>query len=151
MHAQLATWRATRGIKGSPASIPCDESFFSSLNVTDCRVPLPKDAHPDNQPPLPFSLSSFPGSNAPKRISRALHFSNQLTHTDGNAPVKDHDADTAGDSGARPLAGGATLNPDEYLQARKQLKRAVSEHYHALEVLNNYRVRSTLGLLVLRR
>jgi hypothetical protein len=45
----------------------------------------------------------------------------------------------------RHLAGGARLDPDEYLHARKQLKRAVSEHYHALEVLNNYRVRPALS------
>ena len=61
------------------------------------------------------------------------------------APVEGHGADAAGDSGAHRLAGGAKLDPDEYLQARKQLKRAVSEHYHALEVLNNYRVRSALS------
>jgi hypothetical protein len=63
------------------------------------------------------------------------------------APAQGHDADVAGDSGIHPsrLAKGATLDPDEYLHARKQLKRAVAEHYHALEVLNNYRVRPTLG------
>ncbi|KAI0252472.1 EXS family-domain-containing protein, partial [Lactifluus subvellereus] len=37
------------------------------------------------------------------------------------------------------------LDPDEYLHARKQLKRAVSEHYHALEVLNNYRILNITG------
>jgi hypothetical protein len=78
-------------------------------------------------------------------MSRALHFSHQPAHTDDKAPVEGHDTDVAGDSGAHRLAGGAKLDPDEYLQARKQLKRAVSEHYHALEVLNNYRVRSALS------
>jgi hypothetical protein len=67
-------------------------------------------------------------------VRRLLH---QSTHT-GN---KAHNADVPREFPARHLAGGARLDPDEYLHARKQLKRAVSEHYHALEVLNNYRVR----------
>lgn len=106
---------------------------------------LTKHAHPENQPPMSFNRLSFRGSNAPKRLSRILGFPLQPTHTDDKAPVEGHDADVAGDSGAHRLAGGAKLDPDEYLHARKQLKRAVSEHYHALEVLNNYRVRSTLS------
>ncbi|KAI0000208.1 hypothetical protein BJV74DRAFT_822239 [Russula compacta] len=72
-------------------------------------------------------------------MSRALRLSNPFTHTDDRAPVESHDADVAGGSHTHRLAGGAKLNPDEYLQARKQLKRAVTEHYRALEVLNNYR------------
>ena len=70
-------------------------------------------------------------------VHRLLHWS---THMDNK------DADIAKESHARHrLSGGATLDPDEYLQARKQLKRAVLEHYHALEVLNNYRVRPALS------
>ncbi len=67
-------------------------------------------------------------------LPRLLH---QSTHTDNKA----HKADVPREFPARHLAGGERLDPDEYLHARKQLKRAVSEHYHALEVLNNYRVR----------
>jgi hypothetical protein len=89
---------------------------------------------------MSLSLLSFPGSNVPKRMSRILGFSHPTT-----APTEGHDAGVAGDPGVHRLAGGATLDPDEYLHARKQLKRAVSEHYHALEVLNNYRVWSTLS------
>jgi hypothetical protein len=59
---------------------------------------------------------------------------------DNKGPFESHDVDTAVEPHAHHLAGGARLDPDEYLHARKQLKRAVSEHYHALEVLNNYRV-----------
>jgi len=103
------------------------------------------DAHPDIQPPVSSFLHSFPGSNATKRMSRILHFSHQPAHTDDKSPVEGHDTDAAGDSGAHRLAGGAKLDPDEYLQARKQLKRAVSEHYHALEVLNNYRILNITG------
>lgn len=55
--------------------------------------------------------------------------------------VDNKDADVARESRTHNLSGGTKLDPDEYLQARKQLKRAVLEHYHALEVLNNYRVR----------
>ena len=63
------------------------------------------------------------------------------THTENKA----HNADVRREFPAHHLAGGARLDPDEYLRARKQLKRAVSEHYHALEVLNNYRVRPALS------
>jgi hypothetical protein len=63
----------------------------------------------------------------------------RFTHTDNKA--HNADADVPRELPTRHLAGGARLDPDEYLHARKQLKRAVSEHYHALEVLNNYRVR----------
>ena len=66
-------------------------------------------------------------------LPRLLHLS---SHTD----IKAHNADAPRKFPAHHLAGGAILDPDEYLHARKQLKRAVSEHYHALEVLNNYRV-----------
>jgi hypothetical protein len=66
-------------------------------------------------------------------LPRLLHLS---THTD----IKAHNADVMREFPARHLAGGAKLDPAEYIHARKQLKRAVSEHYHALEVLNNYRV-----------
>ena len=75
-------------------------------------------------------------------MSHILGFS-QPTTSD-KSPAQGHDADVGG-SGIHRLAKGATLDPDEYLHARKQLKRAVAEHYHALEVLNNYRVRPTLG------
>jgi hypothetical protein len=71
-------------------------------------------------------------------VRRLLHRS---THTDN----KPHNADVPRVFPARHRAGGATLDPDDYLYARKQLKRAVSEHYHALEVLNNYRVWPALG------
>lgn len=63
------------------------------------------------------------------------------THTDNKA----RNADVPRESPTHHLAGGGKLDPDEYLHARKQLKRAVSEHYHALEVLNNYRVRPPLS------
>jgi hypothetical protein len=124
------------------------EPFLSLLYATDWAISLTKHAHPENQPPMSFNLLSFPGSDAPKRLSRVLGFSHQPTDTDNKAPVEGHGADVARDSGAHHLAGGAKLDPDEYLHARKQLKRAVSEHYHALEVLNNYRVWSALSCLL---
>jgi hypothetical protein len=69
------------------------------------------------------------------------HLLRRSTYTDN----KTHDVDVPREFPVRHLAGGARLDPDEYLRARKQLKRAVSEHYHALEVLNNYRVRPALS------
>ncbi|KAI9507586.1 SPX domain-containing protein [Russula earlei] len=109
------------------------------------------NAHPDVQPPVSLYLRPFPTSNAPKRISRVLHFSSEPTHTDAKAPVQGHDGDPTSQSHERRLADGAKLDPDEYLHARKQLKRAVSEHYHALEVLNNYRRRQILNITGFRK
>ncbi len=70
-------------------------------------------------------------------MSYVLRRSQRTTHTDN--------ADVPRESHAHHQSAGARLDPDEYLQARKQLKRAVSEHYHGLEVLNNYRVRPALS------
>ncbi len=77
-------------------------------------------------------------------MSYVLRLLHRSTHTKN----KVHNADAPRGFPAHHLSGGATLDPDEYLQARKKLKRAVSEHYHALEVLNNYRVRPYSKLLV---
>ena len=74
-------------------------------------------------------------------MNYVLRLFHRSTHTDNKA----HNPDVPREIPARHLAGGARLDPDEYLHARKQLKRAVSEHYHALEVLNNYRVRPALS------
>jgi hypothetical protein len=71
-------------------------------------------------------------------MSYVPHLWHRSAHTDN----KVHNTDVARES--HRLSGGAKLDPDEYLHARKQLKRAVLEHYHALEVLNNYRVRPAL-------
>ncbi|KAH9962879.1 SPX domain-containing protein [Russula dissimulans] len=103
------------------------------------------DIYPDVQHPMPLHLLPFPGSNAPKRISRVLHLTHAPTHTDDKVPGEGHDGNMAAESHEHRLAGGAKLVPDEYLHARKQLKRAVSEHYHALEVLNNYRILNITG------
>jgi xenotropic and polytropic retrovirus receptor 1 len=94
-----------------------------------------KDTHPEDCLPTSVPFFPFVRSNAAQR-----NRSRKSTHTDNEGPVESHDADTAVEPHTLRLAGGARLDPDEYLRARKQLKRAVSEHYHALEVLNNYRV-----------
>lgn len=41
----------------------------------------------------------------------------------------------------RQASAAKLLQPEDYISARKKLKRAVAEHYSGLEVLNNYRVR----------
>jgi hypothetical protein len=100
-----------------------------------------KEAHPDIQTALsciPFSGSKI--STLMSYLPRLLRRSSQTDNKAHNA-----DADVPREIPTRHLAGGASLEPDEYLPARKQLKRAVSEHYHALEVLNNYRVRPALS------
>jgi hypothetical protein len=45
-------------------------------------------------------------------------------------------------------ASAAKLLPEDYISARKKLKRAVTEHYSGLEVLNNYRVSRLFQVLV---
>ena len=47
----------------------------------------------------------------------------------------------AGNYNLQRQASTAKLLPEDYVSARKKLKRAVAEHYRGLEVLNNYRVR----------
>lgn len=74
-----------------------------------------------------------------------MNYVHRLLHRSTRTDNKVHNADVPREPPVHHLAGGARLDPDEYLHARKQLKRAVSEHYHALEVLNNYRVRPLLG------
>ena len=113
-------------------------SFISfNLHTTDKKKFLIKDAHPDFQAALSFLSSS--GSKTPTLMSYVPRFWHRSTHTDN----KVHNTDVARES--HRLSGGAKLDPDEYLHARKQLKRAVLEHYHALEILNNYRVRPALS------
>ena len=44
----------------------------------------------------------------------------------------------------QPAASTSRLtryDPDEYERARKRVKKALLEHYRAIETLNNYRVR----------
>jgi hypothetical protein len=105
-------------------------SFFFYVLLTGGNS---KDAHPEDHHPTPFSVLLFARSSALKqnRSPKFIH---------NNEPIESHDADTAEEPHIHHLAGGGRLDPDEYLRAREQLKRAVSEHYYALEVLNNYRV-----------
>ncbi|KAF8493377.1 SPX domain-containing protein [Russula emetica] len=98
-----------------------------------------QEAHPDVQAALRFLPSS--GSKISTLMSYVRCFLHRSTHTDN----KPRNADVPRVFPARHRAGGATLDPDDYLHARKQLKRAVSEHYHALEVLNNYRILNITG------
>jgi hypothetical protein len=70
-------------------------------------------------------------------VHRLLHRSTYMDNKDADITRESHTR--------HRLSGGEILDPDEYLHARKQLKRAVLEHYHALEVLNNYRVRPALS------
>lgn len=113
-------------------------SFISSLHATDRIKISTKETHPDYQT-LPFFPSS--GSKISILVNYVLRILHRPTHTNDKA----RNADVPREPPTHHLAGGGRLDPDEYLHARKQLKRAVSEHYHALEVLNNYRVRPPLS------
>jgi hypothetical protein len=95
-----------------------------------------KEAHPEDRlPTSTMAFLAFARSNGPKRDR-----SRKSAQLDTLGPIEGRIADAEVEPHTHRLAGGAKLNPDEYLHARKQLKRAVTEHYHALEVLNNYRV-----------
>ncbi|KAI0066844.1 hypothetical protein BV25DRAFT_1249814 [Artomyces pyxidatus] len=78
-------------------------------------------------------------SRAPKRIRRALH------HESTAKPNKDAEKPSQDDAQESRLHPGKIFEPDEYLHARKKLKRAVLEHYRGLEVLNNYRILNLTG------
>lgn len=60
---------------------------------------------------------------------------------DERAQAGNRKADAAQESNLQRQASTLKLHPEDYVSARKKLKRAVAEHYSALEVLNNYRVR----------
>ena len=62
-------------------------------------------------------------------------------HTHERARAGNQKEDTAHEIRLHRQASTAKLQPEDYISARKQLKRAVAEHYNGLEVLNNYRVR----------
>jgi xenotropic and polytropic retrovirus receptor 1 len=95
-----------------------------------------KEAHPEDRlPTSTMAFLAFARSNAPK-----WNRPHKFAQMDTLGAIEGHIADTAVKPQTNRYSCMSKLNPDEYLPARKQLKRAVTEHYHALEVLNNYRV-----------
>ncbi|ESK90170.1 signal transduction protein [Moniliophthora roreri MCA 2997] len=69
----------------------------------------------------------------------------------GSSSKKTGKNDQSPPSGSHPESGndrngkGHTLDPDEYRNAKKKLKKAVLEHYRGLELLHNYRVLNITG------
>jgi hypothetical protein len=80
-------------------------------------------------------LSSFLGKNYDP------HWSRDTIRSDERVRAENRKADAAQAVRLQRQASGAKLLPEDYISARKKLKRAVAEHYSGLEVLNNYRVR----------
>lgn len=68
------------------------------------------------------------------------HWSRDTVRSDERVRAENRKADAAQEVRLQRQASGAKL-PEDYTSARKKLKRAVTEHYSGLEVLNNYRVR----------
>lgn len=70
------------------------------------------------------------------------HWSGDTVFSDERVRAENRKADAAQEVRLQRQGSGAKLLPEDYISARKKLKRAVTEHYSGLEVLNNYRVRS---------
>ena len=70
-------------------------------------------------------------------------WSRDTVHSDERARSGNRKVDATYESRPNLLRQASTpkLHPEDYVSARKKLKRAVAEHYSGLEVLNNYRVR----------
>ena len=104
--------------------------------LTTKRAFSTKEAYQEDRLPtstmgcLAFARSHVPKWNRPHKSAQK----------DPLGAIESHIVETAVKSHTHRLSGRAKLNPDAYLHARKQLKRAVTEHYHALEVLKNYHV-----------
>lgn len=93
--------------------------------------------------PLPFlpvhRLNSFLGKNYDP------HWSRDTVRSDERVRAENRKADAAQEVRLQRQASGAKLLPEDYISARKKLKRAVAEHYSGLEVLNNYRILNITG------
>jgi hypothetical protein len=94
-----------------------------------------KEAPEDRLPKSTVAFLALARSNAPK-----LYRQHKSAQMDTLGAIKGHIADTAVKPRTHRFSYMSKLNPYEYLPTHKQLKCAVMEHYHALEVLNNYRV-----------
>ncbi|KAF7426119.1 hypothetical protein PC9H_008485 [Pleurotus ostreatus] len=78
-------------------------------------------------------------------LSSAQPPSMERPTTSGTAFSND-DSDNAGPSKGNALdASSRLLAPDEYHHAKKKLRKAVVEHYRALEALKNYRILNITG------
>ncbi|KAI9438622.1 SPX domain-containing protein [Lactarius indigo] len=64
---------------------------------------------------------------------------------DERARAGNRKADAAQEFRLQRQPSSAKLPPEDYVSARKKLKRAVAEHYSGLEVLNNYRILNLTG------
>ncbi|KAI9458649.1 hypothetical protein BJY52DRAFT_417310 [Lactarius psammicola] len=92
--------------------------------------------------PLPFlpahRLNALRGKN------HELQRSRDTIHTDESARAGNQKANAGQEFRLQRQPSSPKLHPEDYVSARKKLKRAVAEHYSGLEVLNNYRVRCSV-------
>lgn len=94
-------------------------------------------------PFLPVHRSvSLLGKNHQPQLSR------DNTVADERARAGNRKVEVAQEIHLQRQVSAAKLPPEDYISARKKLKRAVAEHYSGLEVLNNYRVRRLFQVLV---
>ncbi|KAF8887598.1 EXS family-domain-containing protein [Infundibulicybe gibba] len=78
--------------------------------------------------------------NTLMRITSGLKsMASSIIHVPGDPDDNRGEGVNSGAATPRPEARKRSLDPDDYLYAKKKLKKAVVEHYRGLEVLHNYR------------
>ncbi|KAF9010011.1 SPX domain-containing protein [Cyathus striatus] len=102
----------------------------------------PEEAKEETKKTPPISRDQNRGWNvgfARSSITRMVRSSSNKDKDSDEDPVEE----TKGNVGKRSVALSA--DPDNYLYAKKKLKKAVLEFYRGLEVLHNYRVLNITG------
>ncbi|KAH9031635.1 SPX domain-containing protein [Lactarius pseudohatsudake] len=105
------------------------------------------DAYPEAHHNTPLSFLPAHRSNAFKGKKPEPQWSHGTSgfQTNERVPARNQKADAAQEFRLQRQPSTAKLPPEDYISARKKLKRAVAEHYSGLEVLNNYRILNLTG------
>ncbi|KAG8807091.1 hypothetical protein FRC17_004659 [Serendipita sp. 399] len=94
-------------------------------------------AYEEQHPPLPKVLGKMAAHIVPQTLSRAYHVDEASPQASEPAPS------TSRQRAASPHA--SRLDPEEYQNAKKGLKRVMLEFYRGVEYLSNYRILNLTG------
>ncbi|KAH9039192.1 SPX domain-containing protein [Lactarius hengduanensis] len=105
------------------------------------------DAYPGAHHNTPLSFLPAHRSNASRGKKHEPQWSHDTSgfQTNERVRARNQKADAAQEFRLQRQPSTAKLPPEDYISARKKLKRAVAEHYSGLEVLNNYRILNLTG------
>lgn len=115
---------------------------FASFRFCAADLFEKQDAYPGAHHNTPLPFLPVHRLNSVRSKNNEPPWSRDTTHTHERARAGNQKEDTVHEIRLHRQASAAKLlQPEDYISARKKLKRAVAEHYNGLEVLNNYRVR----------